>query len=145
MFHKNFWTALLTGGIAVNLLDVFVRSGVLKDMFVNNATEMRTEINPLWLILFGFLKIVIFGWFFYKTRRSFGYGARGGMKFGLYYGIALNVPAMFFPYLVYKGVPFHFIWASIGYGLVWGVVLGLIVGKLSEVPNGKNDDPLAEK
>jgi len=132
MFSKNFWTAMLTGGIAVNLLDVVVRGGILKDIFITHATEPRTDINPIWFVLFGFLKIVIFVWFFYKVRQSFGGGAKSGMKFGVYYGIALNVPAMFFPYLVYKGVPYSYILMTIAYGIAWAVLLGLIVGKISE-------------
>ena len=132
MHSKNFWTALLTGGIAVNVLDIVVRGGILKDIFITQASEPRTDINPIWFVLFGFLKIVIFVWFFFKARGSFGSGARGGMKFGFYYGVALNVPAMFFPYMVYKGVPYHFIWISIAYGLLWAMTLGVIVGKFSD-------------
>ncbi|MEW5800424.1 MAG: hypothetical protein AB1728_15620 [Bacteroidota bacterium] len=143
MFSKNFWIAMLTGGIAVNLLDIIVRGGFLKEIFVTQATELRTDINPVWFVLFGFLKIVIFVWFFYKTRGSFGGGARGGMKFGLYYGIALNVPAMFFPYMVYRGVPFFYIWLTITYGIVWALLLGVIVGKVSDWPYRKDaPDPL---
>ena len=139
-FSKNFWIAILTGGIAINLLDLFVRGGILKDLFINNATEVRAEINPAWFVLFGFLKIVIFGWFFFKTRKSFGDGALAGMKFGLYYGFALNVPAMFFPYLVYKGIPYNYIFMSIAYGVLWAVLLGMIIGKISEVPPEKKSD-----
>lgn len=138
MFRKNFWIAMLTGGIAVNVLDIVVRGGFLKDIFVTHATELRTDINPLWFLLFGFLKIVIFVWFFFKVRESFGGGAKGGLKFGFYYGIALNVPAMFFPYMVYRGVPYLFIWISIAYGLVWAMTLGVIVGKISDWPSVKN-------
>lgn len=143
MFSKNFWIAMLTGGIAVNLLDIIVRGGFLKEIFVTQATELRTDINPVWFVLFGFLKIVIFVWFFYKTRGSFGGGARGGLKFGLYYGIALNVPAMFFPYMVYRGVPFFYIWLTITYGIVWALLLSVIVGKVSDWPYRKDaPDPL---
>lgn len=137
MFSKNFWTAILTGGIAVNMLDVFVRGGMLKNMFITNATELRTDINPAWFVLFGFLKIVIFVWFFFKVQGSFGGGAKGGMKFGFYYGLALNVPAMFFPYMVYRGVPYQFIWISIAYGFLWAMTLGVIVGKIADWPYGK--------
>lgn len=137
---KKFWIAILSGGIAVNLLDIIVRGGFLKDIFITQATELRVDINPAWFVLFGFLKIVIFVWFFFKVRGSFGGGARGGMKFGLYYGIALNVPAMFFPYMVYKGVPYIYIWATIAYGLVWGMLLGVIVGKISDWPYSQSAD-----
>lgn len=138
MGGKKFWIAILSGGIAVNLLDIVVRGGFLKDIFINHATELRTDINPLWFIIFGFLKIVIFVWFYFKVKGSFGGGVRGGVKFGLYYGIALNVPAMFFPYMVYRGVPYMYIWITIGYGLVWAMLLGMIVGKISDWPYGKS-------
>jgi uncharacterized membrane protein len=51
------------------------------------------------------------------------------MRFGMYYGIAMNFPTMFFPFLMYQGMMYGYVWASIVYGVIWGMVLGSVVGK----------------
>jgi hypothetical protein len=129
MFGKNFWIAVIVGGIVVNVMDFLVHGMLFQEMFYSKMQGMRTDVNPLWYIALDFLMVAVFVWFYDKVYGSYGGGMPGGMKFGLYYGVALNFPVMFFPYLMYQGMNYGFVWASIIYGIIWGMVLGMAVGK----------------
>lgn len=130
MMSKNYWIAVVVGGIAVSILDFIVQGQLFQTMFYSKMQGMRTDVNPGWFVALDFIMVGVFVWFYDKVYSSFGGGMQGGMKFGLYYGVALNFPVMFFPYLMYQGMMYGFIWTSIIYGIIWGMVLGTVVGKM---------------
>jgi hypothetical protein len=129
MFGKKFWTAVVVGGIVVSIMDFLVHGMLFAEMFYSKMEGMRTDTNPMWFVGLDFIMVMVFVWFYDKVHSVFGRGMQGGMKFGLYYGVALNFPVMFFPYLMYQGMNYGFVWASIIYGVIWGMILGMTVGK----------------
>ncbi len=129
MMSKNFWIAVIIGGIVANVMDFVVHGMLFQNMFYSKMEGMRTDASPMWFVILDFVMAAVFVWFYDKVYSSFEGGMSGGMKFGLYYGVALNFPVMFFPYLMYQGMMYGYIWSSIIYGIIWAIVLGLAVGK----------------
>ena len=129
MFKKNFWIAVVVGGIVVNVMDFLVHGMLFAEMFYSKMEGMRTDTNPMWFVVLDFIMVMVFVWFYDKVHAVFGRGMQGGMKFGLYYGVALNFPVMFFPYLMYQEMNYGYVWASIIYGVIWGMILGMTIGK----------------
>lgn len=128
MFGKNFWIAVIGGSIVVNVIDFLVQGMLFQQMFYSKMQGLKST-NPGWFMAMDVLMVVVFVWVYDKVYGSFGGGINGGMKFGFYYGVILNFPTMFFPYLMWEGVPYAYVWASIIYGILWGIVLGATVGK----------------
>ena len=129
MARKNFWIAVVVGGIVVNILDMFVQGMLFQNVFYKNMTIIRMDVNPLWYILLDFLAVIVFTWFYDRVYSSFGGGVRAGMKYGMMYGVITSFPTMFYPQLMYEGYPYALVWASIVYAIILGGILGSIVGK----------------
>ncbi len=129
MMSKNFWIAIVVGSIVVIILDYLVQGMLFQSMFYSKMEGLK-QTNPGWFMLMDVLMVIVFVWFYDKVYNSFEGGMNGGMKFGLYYGVMMNFPVMFFPYLMYQGTMYSYVWASIVYGIIWGGVLGTVVGKL---------------
>ncbi|MHB1050120.1 MAG: hypothetical protein ACYC09_08585 [Bacteroidota bacterium] len=129
MFGKNFWIAVIVGGIVVNVMDFLVHGMLFAKLYYSAMEGMRTDTNPMWFVVLDFIMVMVFVWFYDKVRSVFGGGMQGGMRFGFYYGVALSFPVMFFPYLMYQGMNYSFVWVSIIYGIIWGMILGMVVGK----------------
>jgi hypothetical protein len=129
MARKNFWIAVIVGGIVVNIMDMIVQGMLFQSMFYKNMEGMRMDVNPGWYVLLDFVTVIVFVWFYDRVYNSFEGGVRGAMKYGVLYGIVTTFPMMFFPHLMYAGFPYALVWASIVYGIIWGGVLGTVVGK----------------
>lgn len=128
MMSKNFWIAVVVGSIVVNVLDYLVQANLFQSMFYSKMEGLK-QTDPRWFMLMDVLLVIVFVWFYDKVYGSFEGGMNGGMKFGLYYGVLMNFPTMFFPYLMFQGTMYSYVWASIIYGIIWGGILGSVVGK----------------
>jgi len=106
-----------------------VQGMLFQNMFYSHMQGLQ-ETNPGWYVLLDFISVAVFAWFYDRVYSSFGGNMQGGMKFGLYAGVFLTFPTMFFPFLMYSGIPYTYVWASTVYGIIWATILGTVVGKI---------------
>jgi hypothetical protein len=126
------WTRVLVGGLAAgfvtNLLD-FVLHGLLLAPTYERLSEVFTQeqANPLWFLVnslvIGVLVAVLFG----KSRASWAPGWKGGVAFGLLFGLATFFLNHYHP-LVIDGFPYYLAWCWGGVGLIDSLVAGAILG-----------------
>lgn len=127
---KNFWVAVLVGGVVVNVLDFVIMGNVLQNMYFVHMASMNQMTNPAWYIIGDFIAAFVFTWVYHKVYGSFEGGMQGGMKFGIYAGVMMNFPAMLFLHLMFKNYPYSLSWIMTIYGIIWAIILGTVVGKL---------------
>ncbi len=130
MMSKNFWIAVLVGGVVVNVLDFAIMGKVLQNMYFAHMSIMNQMTNPMWYVIGDFIAVIVFTWVYDKVYRSFEGGMQGGMKFGMYAGVLVNFPAMIFMHLMFKDYPYSLSWILTVYGIIWSSILGTVVGKL---------------
>jgi hypothetical protein len=52
---KNYWIAVIVGGIVVNILDFIVQGQIFQNMFYSKMQGMRTDVNPGWYVALDFI------------------------------------------------------------------------------------------
>ncbi len=90
----------------------------------------QTEANPLLFFAVAMATGVMVAILFGKTRAAWAPGWKGGLVFGLFFGLATFFLNFYNP-LVIDGFPYYlsWCWGGIGVidGLIGGTVLGLII------------------
>ncbi len=139
MKSSKFWIAVLAAGFAANVFDFIVQGNLLWKMFYANLPALYNQTgNPLWLTLTDFIAVAVFAWFYDVVYKSFEGGMKGGMKFGLYAGIFLNFPAWLFAHFLFNGFPYGLSWVLTIYGVIWGMVVGSIIGMMYKKETATN-------
>jgi len=126
------WNRVIGGGIAAGIvlwLAGFVMHGVILGKTYERYTEVftQTQANPLHFlavsVALGIFAAVLFG----KTRASWAEGAKGGMAFGLFLGLAHFFTTFYNP-LVIEGFPYYLSWCWGGIALIERVLAGAVLG-----------------
>ena len=133
---KNFkcLLAVIVAGIVGNALDYFVQGKLLTEAYYSKMDSMRHDTAPGWFILGDFIAVFVFAWVFKKVASAFKDGASGGACAGFTLGVLVNFPTWHFIQLTVKGYPYALTWINTLYGIAWYVVIGAIVGAMSEKP-----------
>lgn len=128
------WGRIIGGGVAAGIvtwLADFVMHGVLLGETYKRYDEAfsQTPANPMSFlgiaVVVGIFTAVLFG----KSRGSWGAGAKGGMTFGLYLGLAYFFMNFYMP-LVIEGFPYYLAWCHGGIGLIDAVLAGAVLGAI---------------
>lgn len=122
--------AILVAGIAVTVLDYFVQGNLLTTAYYSKMESYRQDTAVSSLIIADFVAVAVFAWVFCKVSSVFGAGLKGGVCAGLTLGVLVNFPAWHFVFLTTKGYPYALSWINTGYGIVWYMVVGAIIGAM---------------
>ena len=129
--NAKFWTAVLVGGVVLNILDWLVQGKLFTSIFYSNMTDiMNPDMNVMWFVIGDFVAVFIFAWVYNKVGASFGGGVMGGVMCGLWLGIFATFPGYIFAHIMYKGYSYGLAWASIIYGVIWYMVAGAVVAAM---------------
>lgn len=129
MNSGKFWIAVLGAGVVANILDGTVMGGLLNNT-LHSIESIRQDPDPTWFIIGDFVLVFVMMLFYDKVYGSFGGGPKGGATFGLYIGVILNFPMWIFIHLMFKGFPYSLAWILVAYGIIWGLVVGSVIGAL---------------
>jgi hypothetical protein len=88
-----------------------------------------------WIIIGSLVGSAVLVWFYEKVVGSFGSGAAGGAKFGLYTGILMNFPLWLF-HTLYGAWPYAAMWHWTLVGIVMGVINGVLIGLVYDKVGG---------
>jgi hypothetical protein len=129
------WGRVLTGGVAAGIVIFFadfVMHGLIMAETYRRYTGVftQTQASPLWFLLIALCIWCASALLFARTRASWEPGARGGLTFGLFLGLAVFFRD-FYDALVIDGMPYYLVWCWGGISMIdcllGGAVLGAII------------------
>lgn len=132
MNNLKCWLAILVAGIVGNALDVYVQGKLLNDCYYSKMESARHDTAIGWFVLGDFIAVAVFAWLYGKVASVFSEGAKGGACAGLYLGVFATFPAYHFIGMMTKGYPYALVWINTGYGIVWYMVVGAIIGAMTK-------------
>jgi len=134
MKEGRFWVAVLVGGVVMNIVDTIFQGFLFAGPIYQRYSGLFRQDESLmpFYILGDFVAVLVVAWLYLKVRGSFETGMKGGMLFGLYVGVVMSFPAYHFTQLTIDGFPYWVAWIFTVYGVLWGVVVGAVLGKILE-------------
>ena len=122
--------AILVAGIVVTALDYCVQGNLLATAYYSKMESYKQDTAISSFIIGDFVAVAVFAWVFCKVTSVFGEGLKGGVCAGFYLGVLVNFPTWHFVFLTTKGYPYLLSWINTGYGIVWYMVVGAIIGAM---------------
>ena len=123
---KQLLLGTLVVGLVANICDMvfygFLLSPVLKGIEGMNQDEGMLK----WFIIGDFVFVFMVTWYYGIVRGSFS----SGLKFGVITGFFLSFPMQLFWGMMMKGHPYWLSWVNVVYGVLWGAIVGWVLGML---------------
>jgi len=129
MKNPKFWVAVLVGGVVANLIDMVVMGMMLAPMFAS-IPSMNQDTNVTWYVVGDFVAVFVFTLLYDRVYSSFSGGPKGGATWGAYAGLLVSFPTWIFMHLMFVGFPYGLAWTLTFYGILWGVLVGSVVGAM---------------
>jgi len=129
MKNPKFWVAVLAAGVVANIIDMVVMGMMLAPTFAS-IPSMRQGVNPVWYVIGDFLAVFVFTLVYDRVHSSFAAGPLGGATFGAYAGLLVSFPTWIFIHLMVVDFPIGLACGLTAYGILWGVVVGYVIGAL---------------
>ena len=127
MSSGKFWIAVLAGGVVANIID-FLVMGVILAPVMAGIESMNQDTNPMWYVIGDFAAVFVFTLVYDRVYSSFAGGPKGGATYGFYAALLVGFPTYIFLHLMFKGYPYGLSWGMTFYALVWGMIVGAVVG-----------------
>lgn len=124
--------AILVAGIVVTALDAYVQGNLLTHAYYSKMDSMKHDTAISSFIIADFVAVAVFAWVFCKVGSAFGDGLKGGMCAGFFLGVFATFPTYHFVFLTTTGYPYSLAWINTGYGIVWYMVIGAIIGAMTK-------------
>jgi phosphoglycerol transferase MdoB-like AlkP superfamily enzyme len=126
--------AVIVAGIVANALDFYVQGKLLTDAYYSKMESMKHDTPVYWFVILDFIAVLVFACVYKRVASVFAEGAKGGASAGFLFGVLVCFPGYLFMFLMTKGYPQSLAWISMGYGIVWYVIVGAIIGALRTKP-----------
>ena len=131
MKNPKFWLAVLVGGIVANILDFVIMGGLFRETFLAiESIRPEGEIGITWFVIGDFVAALVFMVVYDRVYSSFSPGAKGGATFGAYAGLLVSFPMWIFVHMMFKGFPYGLAWELALIGIVWGALVGAVMGSI---------------
>ncbi len=111
----------------------YLLGGVVASM----ASIMNPEPSMVFNVIDNFIAALVLALVYDRVRGSFGPGVGGGLAFGLYAGLLVNLPAWLGLRVFIKNIPYGTAWVMTCYGVVVYTVLGAVAGYVSDLGEPK--------
>lgn len=127
------WMRVLLGGVAagvvMNINDFVMHGNVMANAYKRYPVFSQTPANPMWFVAVALCLGCTAALLFARTRACWAPGARGGVTFGAFLGLALFFRDFYDP-LVFEGMPYHLAWCWGGISMIGNVLGGAVLGAL---------------
>ena len=128
------WTRVLLGGlvagIVTNLADFVMHGMIMANTYKKyDQVFTQTQASPAKFAAVSIVLSIFIAILFAKTRGSWADGARGGVTFGLWFGLAIFFLNFYYP-LVIAGFPYYLGWCWGGIGLIDSLLGGAVLGAI---------------
>ena len=128
------WLAVLIAGLVASGLDCIVQGQLINNAYYAKMESFKHDTAMGWYIFGDFIAVAVFAWVYGKVASVFGEGLKGGACAGFTLGVFATFPAYHFVCMTTKGYPYALAWINTGYGIVWYMVIGAIVGAIMKKP-----------
>lgn len=118
----------LAAGIVYNIFDYIVLNYVLAGTMASIASISNPEPSMIANAINNFGAGLMVALVFDKVRASFGPGAGGGLTFGIYAGLLVNIPVWLGLHVFLKDISYGTAWVFTTYGIVAYTVMGATAG-----------------
>lgn len=128
------WTRVLLGGlvagIVTNLADFVMHGMIMANTYKKyDQVFTQTQASPAKFAAVAIMISIFVAILFAKTRGSWADGAKGGVTFGLWFGLAIFFLNFYSP-LVIAGFPYYLGWCWGGMGLIDSLLGGAVLGAI---------------
>ena len=117
----------VVGGIALAVYEFIMHGLIMGNTYQALPQTFRQDANAIWFPIVAIVVGAAAGVLFGKTRSVWGEGAKGGMTFGFWFGLAVAFTNFYAP-LTINGFPYYLAWCWWGITLLGWVVYGAVAG-----------------
>lgn len=121
---KKVWVGFIVVFVVLQILDYIVNSLILMSTYQSLQSVWRPDMK-LWLFpVIGLVVAYLFAFIFSKGYE--GKGIAEGVRYGIYMGLFMNVPAAYAQYAIYP-IPYSLALQWFIFGMVEFIVAGMVL------------------
>lgn len=127
----------VAAGIVYNVLDYVSLTYLLSGTIATMAPIMNPAPSMAFNLINNFIAGLMLAVVFERVRSSFGAGLGGGVQFGLYAGLLVNLPLWLGLRVFIRDIPYGTAWIMTIYGVVAYILMGAAAGFAGEIGEPK--------